>query len=501
MIDVPLEATKMSATGSMSRYGKSIGAGLRSFFRFGNWRRADPIHGIAESAVNGSLPCNIILHHMRLFGLRGQQTCVLDRPCSAAVASARAACARGEVAVVLQPTPDFCRELGVSITAESGAAPRVLAWAAGGTAAPWHRLRTLHPVIGFGHPEGVPIVTDQESSGAPWLWLACERAGMLFIGTALADDLIRYRQGDPARGLMPNTEAVWGIPGERPLYLFEPQLDGEAPGERHADWWAMALIRTLAQYAGLSLDPILPGDAPGAIVLTGDDDQAYLEKYDEQLKEIGDLPITYFLHPQTRHDRASMARLFAHHRVDLGLHPDALEEPHRYAELFAEQAEWYRGLCGTPPLSVRNHGFLNQGYWGHLPAWLAGGVGISSNLPGLNGRVLNGSLLPARVVWQGELTLHWSMLTAIGDGVVSVLGMSPEASGRCILDLAENIRGSGVPGVIVLNLHPQNIAETVEMHRAVREVASAGFVAWTVRDCLEWFERAELATAAPCLDE
>ena len=71
--------------------------------------------------------------------------------------------------------------------------------------------------------------------------------------------------------------------------------------------------------------------------------------------------------------------------------------------------------------------------------------------------------------------------------------MSPEESRQCILDLAERIRTSGVPGIIVLNLHPQNIDLTREMHRAAREVAESGFLAWTVRECLEWFEQREWA--------
>jgi hypothetical protein len=140
---------------------------------------------------------------------------------------------------------------------------------------------------------------------------------------------------------------------------------------------------------------------------------------------------------------------------------------------------------------VRNHGFLNRGYWGHLLAWLSKGVRLSSNLPGVDGRVLNGSLLPARVAWNGQLTSHWSILTAIGDGVVFALGMSPEQSAKCVLDLAANIRDSGVPGVLVLNLHPQNIAETLAMHRAAREVVDGGFLAWTIADCLDWFERVD----------
>jgi hypothetical protein len=458
------------------RSASSLGAGLRSLL------------GRSDAARSGKQPlaCAVVSHHLRLFGVRETAPLLLDRPDAATVARIRAVCADGGVVIVQNPTEDFCAGFGITSKMSPTPVPGVLAWA-GDDNVPWRRLRSLHPVTILAHPEGIPVVIDGQSE-AVWLWLPSGRGGILLIGTVLASDLIRYRQGDPALGAAPDMQIRWGIPGERPNYLFEPQLEGEAPSERHADWWAMALVRALARHAGVTLAPILPDNAVGAVVLTGDDDQAYLEKYDDQLRELGNLPITYFLHPQTKHNRASMARIFAGHRVDLGLHPDALEAPERYDELFAEQAKWYRRLCGSPPLSVRNHGFLNQGYWGHLPTWVRGGVRLSSNLPGVDGMVLNGSLLPARVAWQERLTRHWSVLTAIGDGVVFALGMSPEQSAKCILDLADNIRASGIPGVMVLNLHPQNIAETRAMHRALHHVVKSGFLAWTARECLEWFE-------------
>ena len=46
---------------------------------------------------------------------------------------------------------------------------------------------------------------------------------------------------------------------------------------------------------------------------------------------------------------------------------------------------------------------------------------------------------------------------------------------------------SGVPGVVVLNLHPQNIEKTQDMHAAARELVQQGFVAWTVADMISWF--------------
>ncbi len=154
-----------------------------------------------------------------------------------------------------------------------------------------------------------------------------------------------------------------------------------------------------------------------------------------------------------------------------------------------------RGITGASPRSVRNHGFLNDGYWGHLNAWVKNRIEISSNLPGVDGTILNGSLLPARVSREGLLTEHWSILTAIGDGVRFAMGKSGPESAQCIFDLADAIKSSQLPGVIVVNFHPQNVAETHEMHAAVIELIHNGFVAMTMGECLDWFSERDRSMA------
>ncbi len=282
---------------------------------------------------------------------------------------------------------------------------------------------------------------------------------------------------------------MWGFAGERPNYLFEGQLAGEGPRERHADWWCEVLADALARLCGETRLPMLPNGAQGAIVITGDDDQAGLDRYRQQRDALGSLPVTYFLHPLTRHTPGTLGELKSRGPVELGLHPDALEEPHKYASLFSEQAVWFKQLTGEDTRTVRNHGFLNDGYWEHAKPWNAHGVNGSSNLPGFDGRMLNGSLLPAKLLLDDKLTDHWSILTAIGDGVVFVHGWDDHQSADCILGLADDIRNSEVPGVIVVNLHPENIDKTRGMHRAVCKLVEDGFVPWTLSECFEWFER------------
>lgn len=316
---------------------------------------------------------------------------------------------------------------------------------------------------------------------------------VIFYGVDLISDQIKFRQGDPESLIKRDDMMLWGIPGERPNYLFSSKSLHDTPSGRPADEWMFKLVNDIAYRAGLVKSSLLPGNAIGAIVITGDDDQAELSKYDEQLSILGDLPITYFLHPKTRHTSKTLKALQKRNsRVDLGIHPDALDEPSRYAELLDEQVSWFTKLTGYSPVSVRNHGFLNDGYWGHLEPWLKNGIAISSNLPGFDGNIMNGSLLPARMVRKGELTPHWSILTAIGDGVRFAGGMSDVESANCIIKFASNIVNSELPGVMVVNLHPQNVSQTKQMHYAIKQLISSGFIAWNMRECLKWFQGSEV---------
>ncbi|MEO7728977.1 MAG: hypothetical protein ABIS45_17125 [Burkholderiales bacterium] len=449
--------------------------------------------------MDRQLATQVVAHHLRLFGVddisvdeseeRSARVLLLAGACANDIERTKIFAEGGGTAIAILPGDDFCGAFRVMQIRAGMPVPAVLTYQYEHNAF-WARLRTLHAYYIFQQADGTTIVSDQ-ANAAVWFWLPVKSGGVLFIGTDLAADFTRYRQGDPAKATIRPTEARWGITGERPNYLFEEQLDGESPQERHADWWAIALAKFVSVKLGRPLRPILPGGALGAVIITGDDDQAYLEKYREQLAILEQTPITYFLHPLTRHSRDSLQKMLRSHRVDLGIHPDALDAPERYGQLLHEQATWYRDLTGTAPLSVRNHGFLNDGYWGHLSAWLREAISISSNLPGLDGHVLNGSLLPGRVAYEGNLTHHWSLLTAFGDGMVFALKMSDERAAEKIHLLAARIVESGIPGIIVLNLHPQNISESRAMHHAAIEIIRSGFLPWTMRDCLDWFRQKE----------
>jgi hypothetical protein len=437
-----------------------------------------------------AIAADMVAHHLRLFGVgatieAGSATRAHVTRSVELGATAPPAAGGERVTVLLQPSTQVLTALGVERVAKLEK-PETIRFPKFAEQT-WREARSLHPADIY-RCVGSHEVEAIDSSGRP-CWITVTFAGqrVLIVGTDLAGDLVRYRQGDPATVDDRPTAPLWGIPGERPTYLFEGQLQPGRRDARHADWWGMALAQTVAAWLRTRPVPLLPGGAPGAVVVTGDDDQAFLEKYDQQLALLDGTPLTYFLHPLTRHTRTTLAAMTARSRVEFGLHPDALDQPARYSEIFRKQADWFFELTRSAPRSVRNHGFLNDGYWGHLPVWLERGVRISANLPGVDGTILNGSLLPARVAWQSALTPHWSMLTAIGDGVRFALGADGPASASCITRLADDITRSKLPGVIMLNLHPQNVAETIEMHVAVRAVQDGGFVALTIADCIEWF--------------
>jgi Acetyltransferase (GNAT) domain len=439
----------------------------------------------------------VVQHHMQLFGLTGDHEThggrgplIIGSPRGADVERASTALARGAVAIALLPHVQFCSAFGATLSPVADRVPAVLHSVHGRSHA-WGRLRSLHPYLEFSasqnEPPLEPVVVNQHGR-AVWAWQRHGAGGILFVGTDLARDLVRYRQGDPSAVARELNREAWGFAGERPIYLYQGQLEGEAPGERHADWWCWTL-RDVLRRKGIVGGPIFPNDAPGVVIVTGDDDQASLETYEAQLAELGQVPITYFLHHLTKHNRNSINRIFAGHRVEFGLHPDALATPRRYVDLFAEQAHWFERLVGRPAVALRNHGFLNDGYWDHADTWLAHRFKVSANIPGLDGRVLNGSLLPAKLVLDGRLVDHWSILTALGDGVVFVQGEKDRAAGNVVRELGKQVKNSGVPGAIVLNLHPQNIEHTQDMHTAVRELVASGFLAWTIGDLLNWFDR------------
>jgi hypothetical protein len=437
------------------------------------------------------LDSEIVAHHLRLVGVVATTlpsqpgVLVADSRAGDWRAVAQAATARGRPIVVLGVAAT--RALLDDVAVEARAATSSVAYSVGGRHSAWGRLRSLHPASILTVQAGEGVVTDADDQ-ALWQWLRRDRGGLLLVGTDLANDLVRLRQGDPAAANNRPTEVQWGIAGERPNYLFEAQLEQDRPHARMADWWVWTLRDALIRHAGIEAESVLPFGAKGAVIVTGDDDQAPLEDYRAQALKLGGLPVTYFLHPLAKLDAAALADLSQGRSLDWQLHPDALDSPADYANLLRRQSEWFAQLTGRRARLVRNHGFLNDGYWGHAASWNDLDIDGSSNLPGVDGRIINGSLLPARLALDGKLTRHWSILTAFGDGVFFVYDWSAAHAHEAVIAFARRIAESEVPGIVVFNLHPANHEKAGPMHAAIHVlVRELGFAAMTFGAALDWF--------------
>ncbi len=312
----------------------------------------------------------------------------------------------------------------------------------------------------------------------------------LLLGLDIAKEITRYRQGDPQKVSEVAYKGGLGFDYERPNYLYEDQLDQQNRTEPWADNLGYMLAEQLSRIAQIPLIEPLPNGLKGLVILTGDDDQASLEKYEEQLKIIGNTPITYFLHPLTKHTSETLARLPP--TVEIGVHPDALETPGKYDQICTEQTCFIRTLSGNPVRTVRNHGFLNDGYWGHLKTWESCGLELDVNLPGVDGTALNGSFMPFKVRRpDGLFSGHYSLLTAFGDGMVFALRMTDMQAARRIRKVARQIERRN-PGVLVFNLHPQNIDSTRGIHEEVVRLAHRkGWQAMGLESYLNWLRKLE----------
>jgi len=360
----------------------------------------------------------------------------------------------------------------------------------------WAKKRPVYqallPHCSFSGPNIEPIWQNSEGRAA-LAWWHHEGRAILLVGLAVADELVRYTQGDPEQARRAEDRTRFNLSFERANYLFDTNLVAQAPSIPWADRLGFTLVRLLARQTQMPLVDPLPGGAKGLVLLTGDDDQAALACYQEQMELLGDFPITYFLLPFTKHTPQTLATLPA--SVEFGLHVDALEHPEQYETISAEQAAAVRALCSQPVRAIRNHGFLNRGYLGHLRTWEENGLVFDVNYAGLDGSALTGSFLPFRVRRpDGAWSSHLSLLTAFGDGMRYIHKWTEAQACRHIETLADQIEGTD-PGVLVFNMHPENIGDTKEIHRCIMNVARRpGWRALGVESYLRWLEKWQALT-------
>lgn len=360
----------------------------------------------------------------------------------------------------------------------------------------WNPFKSIKPIYHALLPhitflgENIEPVWANEKGQAAIAWLKHKNKKILLIGLNVEEEIIRHRQGDPSKVLETATKGDFGFAHERANYLFEDQIHPKYPTYAWADYLGFFLAETFSKLSGFPLINILPNGAKGAVILTGDDDQAFLEKYDQQLKIIGNCPITYLLVPQTKHTKETLSKMPIN--VEIGLHPDALEQPDQYEHLCTEQANFIRQLSGKPIRTLRNHGYLDKGYLGHLNAWEENDIGLSVNYSKADGTVMNASLLPMKMrTPDGKWSNHYSLLTAFGDGMIFALNWTENQSIKKVRQLVDQIESS-YPSVLVFNLHPQNIDNTLEFHYEVLRIAHrSNWIALGLESYFEWLETLE----------
>lgn len=349
--------------------------------------------------------------------------------------------------------------------------------------------RCLLSHVSFSGKSLIPILSTRSGRTVIGWW---EHNGQrhLVIGLKIVEEIVRYTQGDPRKVLTAKDKTLWGFGHERPAYLFEDNIVSKFELVPWADRLGFLLARLLSEASGLPLIDPLPGGAKGAVLLTGDDDQAFLEKYDEQLGLLGDFPMTYIMLPHTKHTAQTLSAMPSN--IEFGTYVDALPDPENYAAVCRDQTDAVRQLTGKPARTVRNHGHLNGGYWGHLAAWEECGLVLDLNIRGLDGTCPTGSYLPFRLQRQdGSWSSHNSLFSTFSDSMYYLQKWPPGQQIECIVGLADQISSSD-PGVIVLNFHPQNVSDFHDVHRAVVKLGRRdGWIALGAESYVDWLAAIE----------
>ena len=310
----------------------------------------------------------------------------------------------------------------------------------------------------------------------------------LLVGLRVAEELVRYTQGDRARTGYEGNRNLWGRGHEQASFLYEGHVVRGHELVPWADRLGALLTGLLAQVTGIPLFAPLPDAARGCVLLTGDDDQAWLEKYAEQLELIGDFPISYMMLPHTNHTRETIAKLPPN--VEFGIHVDALEHPGSYDDICARQSAAVRELLGGRPAhTIRNHGHLNRNYWEHLPAWEAAGLTLGLNIRGLDGTCPTGSYLPFRVRRaDGSWSTQTTVFSTFSDSMLFMQKWPEARQIKVIQGLARQIEQT-YPGILVCNFHPQNVSSVRNVHKAVVEIGrTRGWHATGVESLRGWIE-------------
>jgi hypothetical protein len=348
----------------------------------------------------------------------------------------------------------------------------------------------LLPHVSFSGPGLEPIWINRAGRAVIAWHTSGEGRKRLLVGIDIVGEIVRHTQGDP-EALPPEPE---GTPtGQRVLrarYLYENQIFQKFRTIPWADRLGFQVAELFARATGLPLIEPFPAGAQHVLMITGDDDQAFLEAYAQQLNILEDAPIKYFMLPSTNHTAETLAAMPSN--VEFGLHVDALDEPHRYADICREQLGAVERLCGRKLRTIRNHAVLHGSDWSHVSVWERNGLILDVNLSGLDGAALCGTFIPFRHrKSDGSWSSHFSLLTAFGDGMLNMPFSFPRRAAKKILRLARQMERDR-PGIIAVNFHPQNIAKSRRLHEVALSLHRSGrWLAVGAESYLDWLLRLE----------
>ena len=347
--------------------------------------------------------------------------------------------------------------------------------------------RALLPHGSFSGPALTPVWTSAEGRTVIGWWNYRGKRQLL-VGLDIVEEIVRYTHGDPHKVTLCVDKTLWGYGNERSAFLYEDHVVSGFEMIPWADRLGYLIATFLSHCSCLPLISTLPNGATGAVLLTGDDDQAFLEKYEQQVRLLDGFPMTYFLLPNTRHTSETLAQMPT--SIELGVHIDALEQPEQYESRCSEQTDAVRRLIGRPAKSIRNHGHLSRGYWEHLSTWEKCGFSIDLNIRGLDGTCPTGSYLPFRVRRpDGSWSNHISLFSTFSDSMYFVQKWPEKQQIRCITRLANQIERA-FPGVIVFNFHPQNVSEGHRVLRAAMDIGRRSrWIALGAESYVGWLER------------
>ncbi|MEQ8746006.1 hypothetical protein [Pyruvatibacter sp.] len=350
-------------------------------------------------------------------------------------------------------------------------------------------FHALLPFVSFRPNQHLDPVIVTQSGDIVVGWLLRGNQRRLICGFDPVSQFARYTHGDPARAGFSGQKNLWSAAGhEQPAYLYANHV---VSGHEAAPWVDMLgswLTETLSRMANIPALHPLPGGAKGAVLLTGDDDQAELAKYRHQQKVLNGFPISYFMMDSTNHTPETIQELSPN--TEFGLHVDSLERPGDYDKACAEQFTAVKVLLGDRDVrSIRNHGHLNRGYWGHISAWDENGLKFDLNIRGLDGTCPTGSFLPFSVAPDGTgWAERFSLFSTFSDSMKFYQELSERQQIRLIRRFVRQIEKVG-PGVLVFNFHPQNVADGEAVHRAIVAIgARKGWRPLGVTSYLRWLE-------------